>query len=176
MPLTRERKEELIAEYADILEQSRAIILTEYRGLDNQSMTRLRRAVHEAGGVYRVAKLTLLQRALEASGYALPEGLSGAPIALGFCLEEIPSVAKALVDYAGESEILIIRGALLRDQFLSGKQVEALASLPPLEVLLAQILGLIQAPAANLVGVAQSGVSQIVDVLNARVEQGAPAE
>lgn len=178
MPLSKERKEELVAEYTEMLEQSNAIILTEYRGLGNQEMIQLRRAVREAGGIYRVTKLTLLKRALEASGYTIPDDLVGTPIALGFCLDEVPGVAKALSDYAEDSDFMVIRGGLMRDRFLSAQEIEALADLPPVDVLLAQILGLFDAPAANLVGVVQSGVAQVVNVLKTYADQaeGVPVE
>ena len=172
MPLLKDRKEELVAEYTEMLKQSRAIILTEYRGLNNKEMMQVRRAVREAGGVYRVAKLTLLRRALEASGYTVPDELSGMPVALGFCLDEIPGVAKALADYAKDSDFLFIRGGLIEDRFLSEKEIDALANLPSLEVIQAQLLGLLEAPASNLVGVLQSGVAQVINVLNAYAEQG----
>jgi large subunit ribosomal protein L10 len=172
LALTRKRKEELVAEYADMLGQSRALIFTEYRGLNNTEMTRLRRAVREANGTYRVVKLTLLKRALEDGGYAVPEYLSDTPVAIGFCFDEVPGVAKALTDYAGESDFLMIQGGLMGRDLLSARQIESIANLPPLEVLRAQILGLFDAPAANLVGVVQAGVAQVINVLNAYVEQG----
>jgi large subunit ribosomal protein L10 len=175
LPLTKERKQELIEEYVDLLERSNAIIVAEYRGLTNADMTRLRRALRESQGVFRVTKLTLFKRALAQVGYPLPEQLSGTPLAIGFCLDEVPGVAKALADFAKDSEALVVRAGLMSGAVLNAKQVEALATLPPLDVLQAQILGLLDAPAANLVGVIQAGVGQIVNVLHAYVEQAEAA-
>ncbi len=172
MALSKERKQELVAEYTDLLKQSKAIILTEYRGLDNASMTKLRRAVRDANGVYRVAKLSLLKLALVQAGYPQPEGLSGAPLAVGFCLEEIPSVAKAITTFAKGSDFVTLRSGVSGEQVLTGEQVKAIADLPPLDVLRAQIIGLLDAPAANLVGVVQASVAQVINVLNAYVDQG----
>lgn len=172
MAISKARKEELVAQYIEMLERSNAVIFTEFRGLTNTEMTKLRRAVREAGGAYHVTKLTLLRRAMEQAGYPIPEYLSGAPLALSFCYDEIPGVAKALTEFAKENEMTVIRGGLMGDQFLTLEQIEALAELPPMEVLRAQILGLLEAPAANLVGVIQSGVAQVVNVLNAYIEQG----
>ncbi len=172
MALSRERKEELVAEYAEMLRQSRAIIFTEYRGLTNLEMTKLRRAVREADGTYRVVKLSLLKRAMEEAGYPIPEDLESTPIALSFCLKEIPSVAKALSNYAADSDLLSIRGGLMGDQFLTAGQIKRIADLPPLDILRAQILGLLDAPAASLAGMIQAGLAQIVNVLHAYTEQG----
>ena len=173
MAITKERKRELVAEYADLLNRSKAIIFAEYRGMNNAQMTALRRALREVGGAYHVTKLSLLKLALAEAGYPLLEGeLKGAPIAVGFCLDEVPPVAKTLVEHAKESGLLVLRGGLMGTSRLSAKDVEALAELPSLDVLRAQLLGLLDAPAANLVGVIQAGVAQIVNVLSAYAEQG----
>lgn len=177
MPLTRERKEDLVAEYTDLLQNSKAVIFTGYRGLNNKDLTQLRRNVLEARGIYRVAKLTLLQIALEQTGYPVPEQvLSGEPVAVGFCLEEIPSVAKALTEFADDHELVEIFGGLMPERELSVKEIEALADLPPLDVLRAQLIGLLDAPASNLVGVLQAGVAQVINVINAYAESGESAE
>ncbi len=176
MALSKARKEELVARYAELLSQSQGLIFTEYRGMTNQDLTRLRRAVREANGTYHVTKLTLLRRAMEQTGYPLPEGMSGAPIGVVFALADMPALAKALRDFAKTSELMTIRGALMGDTLMSRAQVDAIADLPPLEVLRAQLLGLLDAPAANLVGVLQAGVGQVVNVLHAYVQdQGGEA-
>jgi large subunit ribosomal protein L10 len=172
LAITKERKEELVAQYADLLDRSRAIIFTEYRGLSNVELTKLRRAIREAGGVYHVTKLSLLKRAMEDAGYPFPDYLDGAPFALGFCFDEVPSVAKALTEYAEDVEEFVIRGGLMEGQPLTFAQIEKLSDMPPLEVLRAQLLGLLDAPAANLVGVVQAAVGQVVNVLNAYVDKG----
>lgn len=173
MAISRQRKEELIAHYSDLLGRSQAVILTEYRGMNDGEFKKLRRAVREANGAYHVTKLSLLKRALEASGYAVPHGLEGAPIAVGFCFSDVPAVAKALTEHARTSELLVIRGGLMGAQMMSGEEVSAIADLPPLEVLQAQILGLLDAPAGNLVGVIQAGVGQVINVLHAYSEKAA---
>ena len=175
MPLSKVRKEELIDDYLELLENSKAIIFTEYRGLTNTQLTKLRRAVRDAQGQYRVAKLTLLKRAMEEKGYAIPDELAGVPFAVGFCIEEVPSVAKALTEFAKENDAFVVRGGMMENSYLTEKQVKALAELPPLDVVRAQLLGLLDTPAANLVGVIQAGVAQVVNVLHAYVEQGEEA-
>lgn len=175
MALSRERKEELVAQYGDMIQHSQALILTEYRGLTDKELKAVRRAVREADGAYRVAKVTLLKLALQANGYELPEALEGAPVAIGFCYKDIPSVAKALTGYAKDKDLMVIRGGLMGDRFLNEDEVKAIAELPPFDVLRAQLIGLLDTPAANLVGVIQAGVSQVVNVLHAYVEQSEAA-
>jgi large subunit ribosomal protein L10 len=175
LAISKERKEELVAEYADLLQRSQALIFTEFRGLNNAEMSRLRGQIREANGVYRVTKLTLLRLAMEEAGLPTPEEMFDGPVALGFCLEDVPPVAKALVDYAEDTDFLIIKGGLLGDRLLTEGQIDSLANLPPLEEVRAQILGLFSMQAANLVGVLASSVRQMVDVINAYVESGADA-
>lgn len=177
MPLTRERKEELVDEYVDLLNQSRAIVFTNYRGMTNKQMTRVRNAVREANGVFVVTKLTLLKLALEEAGYQIPDTeLDGYPLAVGFALEEVPGVAKALTEFIDEAEIMELRGGLLSGELMTAQQVEKIADLPPLETLRSQILGLLDAPASQLVGVLQAGVAQVINVINAYAEQGEGGE
>jgi len=171
LALSKERKAELVAEYADLLSRSQGLIFTEFRGLSNKEQARLRGVVRDANGAYHVAKLTLLKVALQQAGMAIPDGLAGVPLGVSFCLEDVPSVAKALRGYARESELVRIWGGMMDNQIMTPEQIEALADLPPLEVLRAQLLGLLEAPAASLVGVIQAGVGQVVNVLHAYVEQ-----
>jgi len=175
LALSRERKEELVAAYSDMIQHSQAMILTEYRGLTDKELKTVRKVVREADGAYHVTKVTLLKLALQANGYELPAELEGAPVAIGFCYNDIPSVAKALKDYAKSADLMVIRGGMMGDRYLSEDEVRAIADLPPLDVLRAQFLGLLDAPAANLVGVIQAGVSQVVNVLHAYTEQGEAA-
>lgn len=173
MPLTRERKEELIEEYVDLLSRSRAIVFADYRGMTNKQMNQVRNAVRDANGVFVVTKLTLLQIALERAGYEVPEtALDGYPLAVGFALEEVPGVAKALADFADDTDVMELHGALLGNRLVSAAQVEAIAELPPLETLRAQLIGLLDAPSSQLVGVLQAGVAQVINVINAYAEQG----
>jgi large subunit ribosomal protein L10 len=114
-------------------------------------MTALRRNLREVDSVYQVIKNTLFERALDQAGIPVPtEELKGT-VAIGFCLGEVPAVAKTLMDFARESQILQIRGAILGDRFVGPDAVKDLADLPPREVLLAQLLGTVQGPMSTLV-------------------------
>lgn len=177
MALTKERKEELVSEYTDLLSRSKGLIFTEYRGMPNKELMKLRRAVRDANAAYHVTKLTLLKKAMEMQGLQVPEGLEGTPIGVTFCLDDVPTVAKALRDYAKGGDLFKIRGGVMGDLVMNVDQVQAIADLPSIDVLRSQILGLLDAPAASLVGVIQAGVSSVVNVLHAYTEGqgGAPA-
>jgi large subunit ribosomal protein L10 len=175
LAISREKKEEMVAEYADNLSRSRAMILTDYRGLTVANITQLRQNLREVDGAYQVVKNTLFQRALEEAGLPVPtEHLEG-PLAVGFCFGDSPPVAKALVDFAKGIDALQIKGAILGTDILDAQGVKGLADLPPRDVLRAQLLAAIQGPLSNLVSVLDAPMREIAQVLKARSEQGQEA-
>ncbi len=175
MAISRARKEELITQYGELIEKSDAIFLAEYTGMSVKSMENLRVEVDKAEGVFHVTKNTLMQFALEQAEVSIPENLLLGQLATGFALEEVPSLAKALVDFANKEDSLTLKGGFLGPKFLTVTEIEALAKLPTLDQLRGQILGLINAPAQNIAGVVAGGVRQVVNVLDAyaKKEEGA---
>jgi large subunit ribosomal protein L10 len=171
LAISRKRKEELVDEYAELLKRSRAVFLADYQGLNVKQITALRAEVHKVDGAFLVTKNTLLALALERAGHPVPKELLLGQLATGFALNEAPSMAKALVDFAKDAENLVIKGAIMGDELLTAEQVEALARLPSRDELRAQILGLISAPARNLAATVASGVRQVVNVLDAYAKQ-----
>ena len=116
-------------------------------------------------------KNRLMKYALEEAKLPVPEDLLEGPTAIGFCFEEAPAVAKVLVDFSKESKILVIKGGLLGDRIISADEVTSLAELPPREILLAQVLGTIQAPASGITRAIAGSIRSVLYVLKARVEQ-----
>ena len=88
-------------------------------------------------------------------------------LATGFALDEVPSLAKALTDFLKDEEDISVKFGILGEDILTAEEVLALAKLPSLEELRAQILGMIQAPARNVASVVAGGVRQVVNVLDA---------
>lgn len=176
MAISKSRKDELVEQYMQLIENSRAVLLTEYTGLTVKQMQELRSDVRKADGAFHVTKNTLLIHALRESGKPIPEELFSGQVASGFALAEVPSLAKALVDFAKASELLQIKGGILGDKILTREEVEALAKLPSLEELRAQLLGLIQAPARNIASTVAGGVRQLVNVVDAYSKKESQAE
>jgi large subunit ribosomal protein L10 len=178
LPVSKQKKEELVAEYRRLLERSRGLVLTEYAGISVKELEGLRRRVGESGGEFHVVKNRLLRLATEQAGVELPPGVLSGSTAVGFALEEVPPVAKAIVELARASELLRVKGAVVEGVVLDGPQLERLADLPPLPVLRAQLLGVLRAPAGRLAGALAGSVRQVVNVLHAygqKSESGAPA-
>jgi len=171
LALTRERKEMLVRQFAEMAARSSAIIFTENQGLTVAEMTQVRRRVREAEGTYHVVKNTLLRLALAQAGLPVPDDLLRGPTAVSFCMGEVPPVAKALVEATKELERLQIKGGILEGRVMDPEGIRALADLPTRDVLMAQVLGGIQGPARQVAGVVAGSIRQILNLLQARIEQ-----
>ena len=172
MAISREQKEKMVADYVEKMSRSQALILANYRGLTVSHMTDLRRKLRETDGQFQVVKNSLLRLALEQSGLPVPEAVMEGPVAVGYCFDEASPVAKAFMDFAKETEILKIKGAILGSNILDSEGVKGLADLPPREVLLAQLLGAVQGPMSSLASTLAAPMRELVQVLQARSEQG----
>ena len=178
MAIKKARKDELVEQYTDLLKNSSAIFLTQYGGMSVKDLEALRLKVSEANGQINVTKNTLLRIAMEANELTPPVDLMTGQVATSFALGEAPTLAKVLVDSAKTNDKLTIVGGMLGDRRLSAAEVEALATLPSLDQLRGQILGLISAPAQGIVSAVTNGVRQVVNVIDAyaKKDDSAPAE
>jgi large subunit ribosomal protein L10 len=176
LAISKERKDELVAQYIDLLNNSRAVFITEYTGLNVKDITDLRQEVRKADGAFHVTKNTLLRHALQETNRPVPEQLLLGQVATGFALSEAPALAKALTEFAKNRENLIIRGGILGNNILTAEQVVSLANLPSLDQLRAQIIGLINAPAQNITSAIAGGVRQLVNVLDAYAKKDSEGE
>jgi len=171
LAISKQRKDELVAQYAEQLKQSKGIILVDYRGLSVGDTNSIRNAMRPIGGRFQVVKNRLLALALKEAEMSLPgEWLLG-PTAVGFCYDEVPPVAKVFTDTAKDLEALHIKGGLIGASVVEPEQVQAIADLPSREVLLGQVLGTINAPASQIVSVVASSLRQILNVLQAHVDK-----
>jgi large subunit ribosomal protein L10 len=171
LAISKERKEELLKTYADLIGKSEGLILVEYRGLNMKGMDPLRGKVRDAAGELHVVKNTLALKALSDAGRGTPDSLFAQTTAIGFAFSDVPGVAKALTAYAKENEFVKVKGGLLGSKVLSPKEVEALAELPPLPIVRAQLLGLLATPASRLTGVIAGGVRQVLNVVKAYADK-----
>lgn len=175
MAISKEKKQQMVADYLDRMSNSQAVVLTDYRGLSVAELSELRRKLREENSVFQIVKNTLFKLALEQAGIPIPAEQLEGPVAVGYCLGEVPPVAKALTDFAKETDVLEIKGAILGNAILDAAGVKDLADLPPREFLLAQLLGAVQGPMSSLVSTITAPMRELVQVLQARSEQGQEA-
>lgn len=165
--MKREEKEQLVQVLHDELDKSQAVFVTDYMGLNVERITKLRRDISGAGGSYQVVKNTLLRRASEGTPVTGIGQFFTGPTAIAIAHGDAVAVAKALVNFAKDNEQLEIQGGILGERPLTAADIQELAKMPPKEVLLARMLGSLNAPVSNFVGVLAAIVSQLVYVLKA---------
>ena len=166
-------KERIVAELADRLREAQSLIVTDYRGLSVKDIDDLRTKLLEHGVRYTVVKNTLTRLAAEqAEAKELLELLDG-PTAIAFLDSNADpaAAAKVLNDVAGTGRILVIRGGLLEGTTITESDVKNLASLPPTDVLRAQLAGALAAPLATIVGLFTAPLRDLVGVIDARIKQ-----
>lgn len=150
MAFTKKYKSALVEQYREWLNKSKAVFLLEYGKMTQKDIDTLRAKAREADGELHVVKNTLFTRVMDEQGIETGKLLENTSLA-GFAFGEAPALAKVVSDGTNRSEIFKIKGAFLGKEAMNPAQVKALADLPPLPVLRAQLLGVIQAPASKLV-------------------------
>jgi large subunit ribosomal protein L10 len=176
MALTKERKNELVAQYSEWVKRSKALVLTQYVGLTMKDIDALRSKVREHGGEFHIMKNTLTKLAFEQAGLPiLPDQLEGST-AIVFAFNDAPATVKTVTEFVKTSDYLKIKGGYLEKQALTAEAVKALADLPPLPVLRGQLLGMLLAPASKLVRTLAEPGRMIAAVIKAHAEpEAAPA-
>jgi large subunit ribosomal protein L10 len=168
-----QRKAAVIDEIRERLDGSEAAVLTEYRGLTVAEIAALRAALRPAATDYKVFKNTLARRAAAAAGLEdLAESLSG-PVAIAFVRKDGDAVtaAKALRDFAKGNPNLVLKGGILGPRPLTTADVEALADVPPRELLLARLAGGFQAPLTKAAGLFQAFTRNMAYGVKAYIDQ-----
>jgi large subunit ribosomal protein L10 len=167
-----EKKEEQVAALQDTFSRCEVGILTDYRGLTMGEMMVLRRKLREANIEYKVVKNSLAQIAVKNAGKEYLADKFVGPVAVAFGFGEPPETAKVITDYIRASKsILAIKWAFFGDELLDAAAVDKLAKLPSREVLIAQLLGGMQAPLYGLVSVLAGTMRGVMNVLQARMKQ-----
>jgi len=166
-------KERVIEELTERLRSADALLVADYRGLTNSQLAGLRVELLKHGAKFTVVKNTLTRRAAEAAGSDALLALLEGPTAIAFVEAEgnPVAVAKALSDAARDTKILALRGGVLSGNPITGKEIGQLAKLPPLEVLQAQLVGVIVAPLSQLAAVLNAPLQNLVGLIDARITQ-----
>lgn len=175
MAITKSRKGELVGQYDELLAKSKALIITQYGGMNMKELDKVRKAMRDASAEYHVTKNTLALRAIKAQGFDVPEEWMTGSTAVAFCFNDAATVAKGLGDLSKEIDKLKVVGGVLEGKAVDGDTVKAIASLPSMDVLRAQIIGAIAAPASNIVGVLNAAVGGVMYALQAKIDKEQPA-
>jgi large subunit ribosomal protein L10 len=176
LAISKDRKLALVKQYTELLSRNEGLVLASYSGLRVKDFQDLRAKIREIGGELYVVKNRLVKLAFEEVGLAIPEEALVGTTAIGFAGEELPAVAKAILDLARETEQVRIKGGVAQGEVLGARQVEQLAELPPLPVVQAKLLGLFQQPGRQVASLMASSVRQLVNVVHAYATSETQAE
>jgi large subunit ribosomal protein L10 len=175
VPVSKERRGELIAEYTEWFKQSQVVVIAAYQGVGTAELYRLRAKVHETQGELHVVKNTLAGIALKNAGLPVPDKMLTGSAILGLGFSDPAGLAKAMTTFAGEVQKFEIKGGLLGNRIMDAAGVKALADLPPRPILLGGLVATIQGPMSQLVNVINAPLRELAQVLKARSEQGQAA-
>jgi large subunit ribosomal protein L10 len=165
------KKEAIVKELKEQMTSSKGVVITSYRGLTVANDTKLRRALREAGVHYHVVKNTMMRIAAKDAGLEeIAEHLEGTT-AMAYS-EDAVAPAKVICDFIkknklDEANILSVKVGLVEGKVIDEKEVKALASLPSREELIAKMLGSMNAPITNTVGVLSGVLRNFVYALEA---------
>lgn len=163
--LTRNQKIHIVKEFVEKLAKQKIMLFGDFRGVSVKHLNALRRLLKKEQAELKVAKKTLLDRAFAESGIRTKTKELEGQIGLTFGYGDTIAPAKTLLKFSREQKTFKILGGILEKKFLTAAQVNALAKLPPREILLSHLLRTMQAPLQGLVEALQGNIKNLVVVL-----------
>jgi large subunit ribosomal protein L10 len=173
LAFTKKEKQDLVAEYEGWLKNSQAVFVASYDKMTMKIISDLRAEVRPSGSHLHVVKNTLMDIAVKNTGLE-GKGLFDGSSLVGFAPTDAATLAKALQKASKAGEVFKIKGGYLDGKPLGMKQVVALADLPPMPIMRAMLLGVLNAPASRLVRTLAEPARQMAAVLKARADKPAP--
>lgn len=166
--MNRENKQQQVAQMHDKLKQAKAVFLADFRGMTVEKATTLRNELRAASVEYKVFKNTLLDLAAKETDVDCLAPYLAGPTAVAISYDDPVGAAKVLAKFAKDPQgAFVLKAGVLSGKLLDVAQIQALADLPSREVLIAKMLGSMQAPATNFVGVLAALPGSLVRVLDA---------
>ena len=170
--MDRAQKAESIETLKGVFADAGAVVVTHYLGLTVAQLTELRIRLRKEGAALKVVKNRLAQKALDGMAGEGGEALFKGPVAIAYGPDPV-SAAKVATQYAKDNDKFVVIGALMGEAVLDAKAVGALATLPSLDQIRAQLIGLLNAPATKVAGVLQAPAGQLARVLKAYADKNA---
>lgn len=168
----RPEKQAAVAGLKEQLSTAKGVVLTGYKGLTVAQDMKLRAKFREAGVSYHVVKNTMLRIAANETGLEGLDSVLNGTTAIAVSADDAVAPAKVIYDFIKENklektEVLTIKAGVVEGKIIGVDEVKALASLPSREVLIAKVLGSMQAPISGMVNVLQGTIRNMVYVLDA---------
>ncbi|MFA4891238.1 MAG: 50S ribosomal protein L10 [Candidatus Gracilibacteria bacterium] len=169
MPITRQKKEEILAELVKKFKEAQSIVFAQNKGLTVNQVQTLKRKLREKNADMKVAKKTLMKIAAKEAGYdvEIPDEVMVGAIGAVFSNDDVATGAKIVYDYAKKNKALALLGGLLDGKVLTMEEVKALATLPSKEELMAKLVYLLKSPISGFHGVLNNTIAGFVRALDA---------
>jgi large subunit ribosomal protein L10 len=172
LAFTKDQKSAIIKQYDQWIADSQAIFMLEYNKMSMKEIDALRAKARDNGAEVHVVKNTLFGIALANAGYDTSKLLEKTTL-VGFAFKDAPALAKVFGEVTKNSEVFMVKGGYLDKHAIKPEQVKALADLPPLPVMRARLLGVLVAPASQLVRTLAEPARSVASVFKAYSEKGA---
>lgn len=168
MALSKQKKQEVLNLYSEWVTKGQAFIMVEYTGVSMKQLDAIRTKLRETGAEFHIMKNTFALKVFTEQGFSIPADMMVNSTAVAIAFSDAAATAKALTETTAKMEAIKIKGGFLGNQALSVSQVKALAELPPLPVVRAQLLGTLQAPASKLVRTLAEPARSVAYVIQAK--------
>ena len=166
-----EEKKAIVAGLVEKLSNSASGVLVDYKGINVEDDTKLRKELREKGVEYKVVKNTLLSKACDQVGFEDLKGVLEGMTAMAVCADDVVAPAKILCEYAKKNKNFVIKAGFVEGKVIDADAVKALAELPSKEILVATVLGTLNAPVTGLVTVLNGNIRGLACVLQAIVDK-----
>ena len=170
MATSRIKKEEMLSELTEIFKTAKGAVFADYRGLSVKEIESLRKSLREQGATLKVAKLTLVRKAMQDAGMTAQLDAE-VPTALIYSSEDEVTAAKVVAKFISDTKKLAIVSGILSGKVLDAGEVKNLASLPGKQELRGQVVSVIAGPMRGMVGVLSGVQRSFVYALNAIAQQ-----
>jgi len=177
--MRKDQKSTIVEQLTENLGRASIALVSEYKGMTAAQSDDMRRRLRAVRGEFRVAKNTLVRRAIKDTRYEALGGELGGPVGLILSYADPVELAKTVTSMRELGDKFKVRGGVLDGKALSAEEVRALAALPPREVIFAQLLGLLQAPAtrlARLLNEPGSAMARLLDAISRKQGMGEVAK
>jgi large subunit ribosomal protein L10 len=180
MPVTKQKKEEIIAELVDLFKNSKSVVFSDYQGISVKDIQELRSKLREKDSQFKVAKKTLIKIAAKDAGFdEIPEEGMVGQVGVAFSMGDEIAAAKTIYDFSKTHEAIKLLSAFMEGRALTHAEAMELAQIPGKEELLAKLVGSMNAPISGFHGVLYSLMRTFVGVVDAyreKVEKEGPEE
>ena len=169
--MLKSEKEALIKEMNDKFVRAKSVVITEFKKVDVETVTKLRKKLRDGGVEYKVLKNTLARRAAKGTSYEQIADDFVGPVAASFSYGDVVAPAKILTEFIKDLENFKLKSGVVDGKKLSAKDVQTLAKLPSLNELRAKLLGMLNQPAGKLVRTIAEPGAKLARVLAAKADK-----